>query len=90
LQTTLDYLIELLNRGVVIRRIYAVVVTKYGERLVKRLHFTLLQSDWTGESSDFRHSYVLDLENTKNQSRLMKKYLKQRQHLERRRKQNKK
>ena len=87
LQKTLDYLMELLNRGVVIRRIYAVVITKYGERLVKRLHFTLLQSDWTGESSAFRHSYVLDLENTKNQSRLIKKYLKQRQHLERRRKQ---
>ncbi|HEX6478060.1 MAG TPA: hypothetical protein VF043_04380 [Ktedonobacteraceae bacterium] len=89
LQATLDYLIELLNRGVVIRRIYAVVITKYGERLVKRFRFTLLQSDWMGESSDFRHSYVLDLENTKNQSRPMKKYLKQRQHLERKRKQHK-
>jgi hypothetical protein len=89
LQTTLDYLVELLNRGVVIRRIYAVVVTKYGKRLAKRLHFTLLQSDWTGESSDFRHSYVLDLENTKSQSRTIKKYLKKRQHLERRREQYK-
>jgi hypothetical protein len=90
LQTTLDYLVELLNRGVVIRRIYAVVVTKYGKRLAKRLHFTLLQSNWTGESSDFRHSYVLDLENTKSQSRTIKKYLKKRQHLERRREQYKK
>jgi hypothetical protein len=86
LQATLDFFIELLNRGVVIRRIYAVAVTKYGERLAKRLHFTLLQSDWTGESADFRHSYVLDLENTKSKSRLVKKYLKQKWDLERRRK----
>jgi hypothetical protein len=85
-QATADYFIELLNRGVVIRRIYAVAVTKYGERLAKRLNFTLLQSDWTGESADFRHSYVLDLENTKSKSRLIKKYLKQRRNLERKRK----
>ncbi len=65
-------------------------VTKYGERLAKRLHFTLLQSDWTGESADFRHSYVLDLENTKSKSRLVKKYLKQKRDLERRRKPHKK
>ena len=90
LQRTLDYFVGLLDRGVVIRRIYAVAITKYGERLAKRLHFTLLQSDWTGESSNFRHAYVLDLENTKGQSRFVKKYLIQRQHLERSRKQYKK
>ena len=90
LQATLDFFIELLNRGVVIRRIYAVAVTKYGERLAKRLHFTLLRSDWTGESADFRHSYVLDLENTKSKSRLVKKYLQQKRDLERRRKPHKK
>ena len=90
LQRTLDYFIGLLNHGVVIRRIYAVAITKYGERLAKRLQFTLLLSDWTGESSDFRHSYVLDLENTKGQSRFIKQYLNQKQHLERRQMQHKK
>ena len=90
LQTTLDFFIELLNRGVVIRCIYAVAITKDGERLAKRLHFTLLHSDWTGEQADFRHSYVLDLENTESKSRLVKRYLKQRRNLERRRRRYKK
>jgi predicted DNA-binding transcriptional regulator AlpA len=82
LQASLDYFIELLTRGVVIRRIYAAATTKFGERLAKRLHFILLQSDWKREHEDFRHSYVLYLEESK--SRLIKKYLKQRRNLERR------
>ena len=90
LQATLDYFIELLNRGVVIRRIYAAAVTKSGERLAKGLHFKLLQSDWTREHEEFRHSYVLDLENTASNSRLVKRYLKQRRNLERRRRRYKK
>src|SRR5258708_7409164 len=49
MQATLDYFIELLNRGVVIRRIYAAAVTKFGERLTKGLHFKPLQRDWTRE-----------------------------------------
>jgi predicted DNA-binding transcriptional regulator AlpA len=85
LQATLDYFIELLNRGVVIRRIYAAAITKSGERLAKGLHFKLLQSDWTREHEEFRHSYVLDLENTASNSRLVKQYIKQRRNLERRR-----
>jgi hypothetical protein len=81
MQATLDYFLELLNRGVVIRRIYAATVTKSGERLAKGLHFKLLQSDWTREHEEFRHSYVLDLENTASNSRLVKQYLKQRRNL---------
>jgi predicted DNA-binding transcriptional regulator AlpA len=90
LQATLDYFIELLNRGVVIRRIYAAAITKSGERLAKGLHFKLLQSDWTREHEEFRHSYVLDLENTASNSRLVKQYLKQRRNLKRRRRWHKK
>ncbi len=90
MQATLDYFIELLNRGVVIRRIYAAAVTKSGERLAKGLHFKLLLSDWTREHEEFRHSYVLDLENTASNSRLVKQYLKQRWNLERRRRRYKK
>ena len=90
LQATLDYFIELLNRGVVIRRIYAAVITKSGERMAKGLHFKLLQSDWTREHEEFRHSYVLDLENTASNSRLVRQYLKQRRNLERRRRRYKK
>jgi len=90
LQATLDYFIELLNRGVVIRRIYAAAITKFGERLTKGLHFKLLQSDWTREHEEFRHSYVLDLENTTSNSRLVKQYLKQKRNLESRRRRYKK
>jgi len=86
LRATLDYFIELLNRGVVIRHLYTTAITKDGERLAKRLHFMLLQSDWTREHEDFRHSYVLDLENTESKSRLVMRYLKQKRKLERRRK----
>jgi hypothetical protein len=89
LQATLKYFIELLNRGVVIRRLYSAAITKDGERLAKRLHFTLLQSDWTREHEDFRHSYVLDLENAESKSRLVKRYLIQRRNLERSRKRTK-
>jgi excisionase family DNA binding protein len=81
MQATLDYFIELLNRGVVIRRFYTAAVTQSGERLAKGLHFKLLQSDWTREHEEFRHSYVLDLENTASNSRLVKQYLKQRRNL---------
>jgi excisionase family DNA binding protein len=90
LQAALNYMIELLNRGVIIRRIYTVATTNDGERLARRLHFTHLRSNWMGEHEDFRHSYVLDLENAESKSRLVKKYLKYRMNLERRRKRYKK
>ena len=90
LQATLDYFIGLLKRGVVIRHLYTAAITKDGERLAKRLHFTLLRSDWTREHENFRHSYVLDLENTESKSRLVKRYLKQKQNLERSRMRNNK
>lgn len=86
LQATLNYFLELLNRGVVIRSIYASVISKFGERLVKSLHFTLIHSDWAREHEEFRHSYVLDLENVESKTRFLQKYLKQRRNLERKRK----
>lgn len=82
LQATLDYFIDLLNRGVVIRYIYASVITKFGEKLVKSLHFELLHSDWKREHEDFRHSYVLDLENIESKTRFVQKYISQRRKLE--------
>jgi hypothetical protein len=90
LQATLDYFIELLNRGVFIRRLYTSAITKDGEQLAKRLHFTRLQSDWKREHEEFRHSYVLDLENAESNSRLVKKYLNQKLNLERSRRRYKK
>jgi len=86
LQATLDYFIELLNRGVVIRSIYASVISTFGDRLVKDLHFTLIQSDWAREHEAFRHSYVLDLENVESKTRFIQKYVRQRRNLERKKK----
>jgi len=86
LQATLDYFIELLNRRVVIRSIYASVISTFGERLVKDLHFTLIQSDWAREHEAFRHSYVLDLENVESKTRFIQRYVRQRRNLERKKK----
>ncbi|SRR5712692_3959785 len=86
LRAVLDYLLELLNRGVTVRRIYTVATTKEGEKLARSMHFTSLNTNWSGEHEDFRHSYVLDLESSDNTSRLVKRYLKQKRNLERRRK----
>ena len=82
LEATLDYFIDLLNRGVVIRYIYASVITKFGERLVQSLHFKPLHSDWKREHEDFRHSYVLDLQNIESETRFVQKYIRQRRRLE--------
>lgn len=90
MKASLDYFIELLNRGVVIRRIYAAAITKSGEQLTKGLHFRLLKSDLTREHEEFRHAYMLDLEDTASNSRLLKPYLKQKQDFEKRRKRYKK
>ena len=72
-QATLDYFTGLLNRGVVIRRFYAAAITKSGERLARGLHFKLLERDCTREHEEFRCSYVLEMENTASNSRLVKR-----------------
>src|SRR5579859_5689172 len=51
-----DYLIGLLERGVIIRRIYTVATTKEGERLAKGLDFSLMRTPnkWQSGYEDFR------------------------------------
>lgn len=82
----LDYLIELLEQGIIIRRIYTVATTQDGDKLARSLHFQLIQENWQGQYEDFRHSYVLDLETKESKSKLINRYLQQRKNLERRRK----
>ena len=86
LYRVLNYLIELLEKGVVIKRIYTVATTEDGDRLARKLHFTPLPGEWQGEFEDFRHPYVLDLETKESQSKLINKYLLNKKNLERRRK----
>ena len=86
LYAALNYLIELLERGVIIRRIYTVATTEDGDRLARELHMTPLPGAWHGQYEDFRRPYVLDLETKESQSVLINKYLRHKKNLERRRK----
>lgn len=82
----LHYLIELLEKGVIIKRIYTVATTEDGDRLARKLQFKPLPGEWEGQFEDFRRPYVLDLEATESQSKIINRYLKQKKNLERRRK----
>ena len=86
LYAALDYLIELLERGVIIHRIYTIATTTDGERIVKELGFNRLPGEWQGEYEDFRHPYILDLEAKNNKSKLVQQYLNHKKNLERRKK----
>lgn len=54
-QAALNHLIELLENGITIRKVYTVATTEDGDRLAQRLHFTRLPGEWKGEYEDFRH-----------------------------------
>lgn len=86
LYSALTYLLELLERGIIIRRMYTVATTESGEKLAKKLGFTRLPGEWTGEHEDFRRPYVLYLDAKESDSTLIKKYLRYKKNLERRRK----
>lgn len=86
LHAALNYLIELLERGVVIRRIYTVATTEDGDKLAQALGFTRLPGEWRGKYEDFRHPYILDLEATQSKSKLINSYMRQKANRERRRK----
>lgn len=86
LYSAFDYLIELLERGVIIRRIYTIATTLDGERIVKEIGFSRLPGEWQGEFEDFRRPYVLDLEVRDNKSKLVQQYLSHKKNLERRQK----
>ena len=90
LHAALHYLIELLERGVIIRRLYTVATTEDGDRLAQSLHFTRLSGEWEGKYEDFRRPYVLDLAAKESQSKLISTYQKHLRNLERRRKRYKK
>ncbi len=86
LHAALNYLVELLEHGIIIQRIYTVATTEDGDKLAQNLGFTRLPGEWQGEYEDFRHPYILDLETQETKSRLVNKYLKHRKNLERRKK----
>jgi predicted DNA-binding transcriptional regulator AlpA len=81
-----NYLIELLEKGVILRRIYTVVTSREGERLALSLYFTPLAAteQWQSAYESFRHPYVLDLEDKSGKSKLVKEYQKHKINRERR------
>lgn len=86
MKATLDYFIRLLDKGIIIRRIYTVATTEQGDKLAKDLHLKPLQGETHTAYEEFRRPYVLDLEVKESKSKLVNRYLKQRQNLERRKK----
>jgi hypothetical protein len=69
---TLDYIKDLLDKGIEIKKIYCVATTEEGEKLAKNLQFTSLKTEWTGDHEDFRHSYVLDIRNINSRHKLVR------------------
>lgn len=71
-----DYLLELLNRGVIIKHIYTIATTRDGDRLAKNLGFHPLTNDkeWNSSYEDFRNVYILDLADKEHESELVKEY----------------
>ncbi len=81
-----NYLLELLERGIIVRHIYAVATSKEGEILAQSLSFTPLAvtEEQQNTYEDFRHPYILDLEDKSSQSKMIKEYQKRKTNRERR------
>lgn len=81
-----NYLIELLEKGIIIRRIYAVATSREGEKLAQSLSFTPLAIAKGQQSTyeDFRHPSVLDLEDNNSRSKMVKEYQRRKANRERR------
>jgi len=88
LTSIIDYLQELLEKGIAIRKLYTVAATKEGEKLAKKMCFTLIR-EGNSEHEEFRKSYVLDLDNTLSKSRLVNRYIRLKRNIARREKRQK-
>ncbi|MBA3823211.1 MAG: hypothetical protein H0X24_04790 [Ktedonobacterales bacterium] len=73
LRRTAKYLMVLAERGVTIRHIYTVANTDDGERLSRKLGFKEIATG-KGPLGDNRKSFVLDLEEKKPSTELVKEY----------------
>src|SRR2546421_6447057 len=84
MKATLDYLIGLLNKGIIIRRIYTIATTEEGDKLARSLQLTPLPGEVKTEHEEFRRPYVLDLDVKESKSKLIDTYLKQKRNRKRR------
>lgn len=72
------FIFETLERGIIIKHIYTVATTKDGDRLAQGLDFqpVVVDHEWSSNYDDFRHVYVLDLEDKSSKSEIAKEYQK--------------
>ena len=84
--TVKNYLIELLEKGVIVRHLSTVATSKEGEKLAQSLSFAQLAATEEQQNTyeDFRHPYVLDLEDKNSQSKMVKEYQRHKANRERR------
>ncbi len=73
IKRTQQYLVELAERGVTIRSIYTVANTEDGERLSRKIGFSELASG-TGPLGDARKAFILNMEEKKPKTELIKEY----------------
>lgn len=74
-----NYLLELLEREVILQHIYTVATSEQGDRLAQGLHFTPLKTtnEWKSNYEDFRRPYMLDLGAKNSKSKIVIEYQKQ-------------
>lgn len=74
-----DFILEALERGIIIRHIYTIAITEDGDRLAQGLDFQplVLDHQWNSHYEDFRHVYILDLEDKASKSEIVREYQKQ-------------
>ena len=82
-----NYFIGLIERGIIIRHIYAVATTKEGARIAESLGFMPLsdEDEWKRRYQEFRRPYILDL-TKEGKSKPIRSYLRYKKNLERRQK----
>ncbi len=73
-----DYLLELLEQGIVLQHIYTVATTEDGVRIAQHLNFAPLatETEWKSKYESFRRPYVLNLEDKESRSNFVKEYQK--------------
>lgn len=81
-----NYLLELLERGIVLKHLYTVATTEDGDRIARHLGFTPLaaETEWESKYESFRRPYALDLEAKGSQSKLVNEYQQHKKNRERR------
>ncbi len=82
------FILESLERGIIIQHMYTIATTREGERLAQELSFQPFVSEnaWSSNYEEFRNAYVLDLADKTSTSEITREYQKHFMNRNRRRK----